>query len=115
MRQLIHTSLRSASRWLRWATLSLLASEYALAAMSATLELSGQVTDFDERYVVISATTERYRVERAAVPDALDLRPGSQVTFELPADAVLILPMPIAKTAGKYKPPRKRVPAAIGD
>jgi hypothetical protein len=92
---------------------SLLAARAAFAYLSPIVELTGKVSDFDDHYLFLNATTERYRVERRSVPATVELKPGIEVSFEIPLDSLKVLPLTSAapKPPAHYKPPRKRVTA----
>jgi hypothetical protein len=96
--------------FLSLAVLALFFARASQAYLSPTVELSGKVSDFDDRYLFLDATTERYRVDRASVPASVELRPGTVVSFEAPLDSLKILPLASSapRPPAHYKPPRKR-------
>jgi hypothetical protein len=83
-------------------------SAFGMGGMRITI--SGVVTDFDDRYVYLDARSERYRINRGAVPDEVRLQPGRLVDFELSLKDLRVLPA-TAPAVHSYKSPRKREPA----
>lgn len=103
---------KAALRWFRFAALSLLVAECAVAALASKVQLYGKVSDFDDHFVYIDAITERYKIKRSAVPESVELRPGVKVSFELALDDLSVLPATAPMIQQHpYKPPRKRTPA----
>lgn len=101
-------------RHLRWTIALLLVARGAFAAVGSEVQVMGRVSDFDGRYVFLDARTERYRIARGAVPDSVELKPGSIVTLEVPLSDFKMVPAtaPITPPA-HYSPPRKRTPKKV--
>lgn len=91
----------------------LLATRAARAQLGSAVDVTGKVSDFDAHYVYLESRTERYRIERGAVSDSVELRPGAIVTLEIPFKSFRIMPptAPANLPQTPYKAPRKRVPA----
>jgi hypothetical protein len=106
-------SLRALHAFLAGTLLALLCAYSAQAALSSRVAVSGKVADFDDRYLYLDAKVERYRIKRSAVPDSIDLHPGSTVSFEIPFTDFRIIPAtaPAVVPPSHYSPPRKRTPA----